>query len=87
MGFLLPGRFLCGGLLCGGLLSAAALELALCQSQAHLNIQFFEQRKCPLKVLDGLAHLRFEIFGEIDHGGFTVASLAEVLRSMPEIVV
>lgn len=38
-------------------------------------------------MLDGLTNLRFEILGEIEHGSFTIARLAEILRPMLEIIV
>jgi hypothetical protein len=40
-----------------------------------------------LKVFDGLADLRFEILGEVDHGFLTVACLSEIERTMLEIIV
>jgi hypothetical protein len=40
-----------------------------------------------LKVFDGLSNPRFEIFREINHGLFPIASLTEVERAMLELIV
>ena len=72
-------RFLTSVLL---LFVVPVFAFALIQAEARFVIEFFKQGESLLEMLGGSSDLRFEIFGEIDHGSFPLARLPEIEGAM-----